>query len=322
MPESSSAPTGVDREPDPCAAGCPGPLYHWTRPSAARRLKNSRPDRPTPTSGQRQRRPRAERPILPRPRPSSRAHTRTSQYVAAHDAVANSPAPRAGVNGVAAPVLQTQCGIIVVNITDVVVLPRAGAEAVEHARPEARRGAAHVPPRRPRAARKDIKQTRFRWSRSLPLFLAVVAVSGLAIFNYQKTSSPIVSSTLYALRTSPRARALLGDDIYFKQPIPWIRGEMNQLQGRIDIYFSVRGSRGAGVMRFASYRPSSRSLFETTEWSLKMDDGGDWVDLLEDGDPFRSLLNDDAPPVVRPVVEEPADLNATRGFRQQGALNK
>ncbi|OAQ88765.1 cytochrome oxidase assembly [Purpureocillium lilacinum] len=173
-----------------------------------------------------------------------------------------------------------------------------------------------------RADRELPGQTRFRWSRSLPLFLAVVAVSGLAIFNYQKTSSPIVSSTLYALRTSPRARALLGDDIYFKQPIPWIRGEMNQLQGRIDIYFSVRGSRGAGVMRFASYRPSSRSLFETTEWSLKMDDGGDWVDLLEDGDPFRSLLNDDAPPVVRPVVEEPADLNATRGFRQQGALNK
>ncbi|KAJ6439514.1 cytochrome oxidase complex assembly protein [Purpureocillium lavendulum] len=171
----------------------------------------------------------------------------------------------------------------------------------------------------------DIKQTRFRWSRSLPLFLALVAVSGLAIFNYQKTSSPIVSSTLYALRTSPRARALLGDDIYFKQPIPWIRGEMNQLQGRIDIYFTVRGSRGAGVMRFASNRPTSRSLFETTEWSLKMDDGeaaGRWVDLLEEGDPFRSLLNDDVAMPVAAAVDADADLNATRGFRQQGVLNK
>ncbi|UNI20363.1 cytochrome oxidase assembly protein 1 [Purpureocillium takamizusanense] len=178
----------------------------------------------------------------------------------------------------------------------------------------------------------DIKQTRFRWSRSLPLFLAVVAVSGLAIFNYQKTSSPIVASTLYALRTSPRARALLGDDIYFKHPIPWIRGEMNQLQGRIDIHFAVRGSRGSGVMRFASNRPSSRALFETTQWSLKMDDAaaaadGDWVDLLEDGDPFRTMLNDDVPPPPSspspaPAVEDAADLNATRGFRQQGALNK
>ncbi|KND94165.1 Cytochrome c oxidase assembly factor 1 [Tolypocladium ophioglossoides CBS 100239] len=167
----------------------------------------------------------------------------------------------------------------------------------------------------------DIKQVRFRWGRSLPIFLALVAVSSLAIFNYQKTSSPIVSSTLYALRTSPRARALLGDDVYFKHQIPWIRGTMNQMQGRIDIYFSVRGTRGTATMRFASHRPSSRSLFETTEWSLVMDGSGEWVDLLEGGDPFRGLLGDDVAAVaLPPALEE--DVHATRGFRQQGVLNK
>ncbi|KJZ77097.1 hypothetical protein HIM_03418 [Hirsutella minnesotensis 3608] len=177
----------------------------------------------------------------------------------------------------------------------------------------------------------DLQQVRFRWGRSLPLFLAVVAVSSLAIFNYQKTSSPVVASTLYALRTSPRARALLGDDIYFKHAIPWIRGDLNQLRGRVDIRFAVRGSRASGVMRFVSRRPSPKALFETSEWSIAMDPPDDrCVDLLEDGDPFRGLLGGDGDDhVVGPLTTAPAEppagddqTHATRGFRQQGAWNK
>ncbi|KAM3526933.1 hypothetical protein NHJ13051_003204 [Beauveria bassiana] len=160
----------------------------------------------------------------------------------------------------------------------------------------------------------DISQVGFRWGRTLPLFAVLVAASSFAIFNYQKSSSPVISSTLYALRTSARARAVLGDEIYFKHQIPWIGGEMNQMQGRIDITFSVRGSKGTALMRFTSRRPTSRSLFETSEWSLRTEDGT-WIDLLEDGDPFKSLLSDDALP---PLDEEPVQ----RGFRQQGALNK
>ncbi|KFG82865.1 cytochrome oxidase assembly [Metarhizium anisopliae] len=163
----------------------------------------------------------------------------------------------------------------------------------------------------------EISQVRFRWGRTLPIFLAIVSVCSISIFNYQKTSSPIVSSTLYALRTNARARAILGDDIYFKHQIPWIRGQMNQMQGRINIYFTVKGTRGWATMRFASHRPSSRSLFETTEWSLTTAEG-EWVDLLDGGDPFRGLLGDDG----LAAMEEDADLHATRGYRQQGALNK
>ncbi|OAQ74349.1 cytochrome oxidase complex assembly protein [Pochonia chlamydosporia 170] len=162
----------------------------------------------------------------------------------------------------------------------------------------------------------EISQVRFRWGRTLPIFLAIVTVCSISIFNYQKTSSPIVSSTLYALRTNARARAILGDDIYFKHQIPWIRGQMNQMQGKINIYFTVKGTNGWATMRFTSHRPSSRSLFETTEWSLTTADG-EWVDLLDGGDPFKGLLGDDAFGV--PAEE---DVHATRGFRQQGALNK
>ncbi|QPH05897.1 hypothetical protein C2857_003978 [Epichloe festucae Fl1] len=171
----------------------------------------------------------------------------------------------------------------------------------------------------------EISQVRFRWGRTLPVFLAIVSVCSVAIFNYQKASSPIVSSTLYALRTDDRARAILGDDIYFRRRVPWIRGQMNQMRGRIDICFAVRGTRGWATMRFASHRPSSRSLFETTEWSLTTEDGT-WVDLLEGGDPFRDLLGDQhhhhVPPLSVGGEDEDEGAAATRGFRQQGALNK
>ena len=93
-----------------------------------------------------------------------------------------------------------------------------------------------------------------RLLRTLPLFLTVLGASTLAIFNYQKSSSSVISSTLYALRTSPRARAVLGDEIQFRAQIPWIHGELNQLHGRIDISFWVKGRKGEGLMRFKSMR--------------------------------------------------------------------
>ncbi|KAI1425558.1 DUF1783-domain-containing protein [Xylaria sp. FL1777] len=150
----------------------------------------------------------------------------------------------------------------------------------------------------------------FRWWRTLPIFLALIAASSVAIFNYQKLSSPVVASTLYALRTNKRARELLGDEIYFKHQIPWISGEMNQLRGRIDISFAVKGTRSAGVMRFASVRPSARAMFETTEWSLETSDGTR-VDLLDGGNPFKGITS-------YPMDEEEREAALeTRGFRQQ-----
>lgn len=126
----------------------------------------------------------------------------------------------------------------------------------------------------------------------------------------------MVGATLYALRTSEKARAHLGDEIYFAQQIPWISGEMNQLHGRIDITFRVKGTRAGGVMRFSSNRPSPRGMFETTEWSLETDDGV-VIDLLEDGDPFRAMTGAEEPVVVDLVdEEETAAAAATRGFRK------
>ncbi|KAF4952531.1 hypothetical protein FSARC_12619 [Fusarium sarcochroum] len=159
----------------------------------------------------------------------------------------------------------------------------------------------------------DIADVTFRWRRTFPIFLVIVAASSVAIFNYQKMSSPVVSSTLYALRTNAEARALLGDEVYFRHQIPWIHGEMNQLHGRIDIWFSVRGTKGEGVMRFASNRPTSKGFFSTTEWSLTMADGTR-LDLLDNGDPFKALIGGGGVDEDLPTLEEDAP---TRGFRKQ-----
>ena len=109
-----------------------------------------------------------------------------------------------------------------------------------------RRADRELPPLPPSAAS--------RWLKTLPLFVTAIGLSALAIFNYQKTSSSVVNSTLYSLRTNPEARAILGDEIYFRDRFPWIWGELNQLHGKIDIGFWVKGNNGSGYMRFRSVR--------------------------------------------------------------------
>jgi len=141
----------------------------------------------------------------------------------------------------------------------------------------------------------EIEEGGMRWMRTIPIFLAIILTSTLAIFNYQKSSSSVVSSTLYALRTSPKAREYLGDEIYFAHKMPWIWGEINQLHGRINIQFQVKGNKASGTMKFTSFRPTRMGMFETTEWSLETKDG-EKIDLLDGSDPFQGIQMDDEEP--------------------------
>lgn len=93
-----------------------------------------------------------------------------------------------------------------------------------------------------------------RWFKSFPIFVAIMIGSTLAIFNYEKSTSSIVSATLYALRTSDTGKEALGENIYFRDRFPWIWGKINQLHGNIDIRFAVKGTKGEGMMRFRSIR--------------------------------------------------------------------
>lgn len=117
--------------------------------------------------------------------------------------------------------------------------------------------------RRADRALPTISTNSFKWLRSLPIFALIMVGSTLAIFNYQKQSSSVVNSTLYALRTNPEAREILGDEIYFASQIPWIRGEINQLHGRIDMSFWVKGTKKQGLMRFRSERKTRMGFVST-----------------------------------------------------------
>ncbi|RMZ84286.1 hypothetical protein DV738_g731, partial [Chaetothyriales sp. CBS 135597] len=136
--------------------------------------------------------------------------------------------------------------------------------------------------RLPNRALPDLDQTEFKWARTLPLFLLFCGVCSIAMFNYQKSTSPTVESILYALRTNSTVREVLGDEIYFASKIPWISGELAPLQGRINISFWVKGTKGTGQVKFVSGRKAKSRFFETTEWSLKTEDGTE-LQLLELG---------------------------------------
>lgn len=126
-----------------------------------------------------------------------------------------------------------------------------------------------------------------RWLRTLPVFAAIMAACTLAIFNYQKSNSSVVSSALYSLRTNEEARRILGDEVYFAQQLPWIWGSIDQVHGNIDVSFMVKGTRGKAMMRFRSVRRTRMGFFETVEWSLTPE-GGETVSLLDGSDPFQT----------------------------------
>lgn len=98
------------------------------------------------------------------------------------------------------------------------------------------------------------------WMLTVPLFLTAMAASTLAIFNYQKQNSSVVTSTMYSLRTNPVAREILGDEVYFASKIPYIGGEINQLHGKIDVVYWVKGTRQQAKMRFKSHRKTRMGI--------------------------------------------------------------
>jgi cytochrome c oxidase assembly factor 1 len=117
--------------------------------------------------------------------------------------------------------------------------------------------------RLPNRALPSVQKSR-TWLKTLPAFIIVITLSSLAIFNYQKSSSSTVNSILYALRTNETARSVLGDEIYFASKVPWVRGELNPMQGRIDISFWVKGRRGTGRVKFVSMRKRGNQFVSAT----------------------------------------------------------
>lgn len=133
-------------------------------------------------------------------------------------------------------------------------------------------------------------------ARTFPLFVIAMIITTGAFFNYQKQESSVVTSTLYALRTNPAVREQLGDEIYFASKYPWIKGDINQVHGRIDIRFWVKGTRRQGEVRLRCRRNRRSGLYSTQEYSLTLDDG-EKMELYDPNgnaiDPFQDPIGED-----------------------------
>lgn len=123
---------------------------------------------------------------------------------------------------------------------------------------------------------KEVRANRYKFI----AFVTLMAVSSVVIFNYEKINSPIVTTTLHFLRRSQIIREVIGDQIDFASWIPWVRGQLNQVQGKVNIEFYVKGSKKEGKVKLRADREDRLSDFLIHEWSLEVD--GVVYDLLED----------------------------------------
>jgi cytochrome c oxidase assembly factor 1 len=137
--------------------------------------------------------------------------------------------------------------------------------------------------------------------KTLPIFVLSMTLALFAFFNYQKQESSVVTSTLYALRTNPLVREHLGDEIYFASKYPWIKGEINQVHGRIDINFWVKGTRRSGQVKLRCRRRGRGGLYYTQEYSLTLEGKeGEEGERLELYDPLGNAID----PFQDPVGDE------------------
>lgn len=111
-------------------------------------------------------------------------------------------------------------------------------------------------------------------------FSVMIAAALTLIFNYEKTESPVISNTLYHLRRSPATAQLLGENIEFEGLIPWVHGELNQVAGKVNIRFNIKGEKNSGVVKLVADRESPLDEFLIHEWSLTVKDQK--IDLLSE----------------------------------------
>lgn len=122
----------------------------------------------------------------------------------------------------------------------------------------------------------------------LGLFTVAICVALASIFNYEKTQSPIISNSLYHLRRSQSIRDLMGDNIDFDGLVPWVYGDLNQVAGRVNISFYIKGTKDVqGMVKLVANRENKNQEFLIHEWSIKV--GDKKIDLLAEEGGAKTL---------------------------------
>ncbi|KAJ6534161.1 cytochrome oxidase complex assembly protein 1-domain-containing protein [Mycena capillaripes] len=118
-----------------------------------------------------------------------------------------------------------------------------------------------------------------------------------ALFSYvtneAKSTSSVVQNVLGTASIDPKIREQLGDDVgaqpeWWLNGQPRIRGEVDHVQGSIDLSITLRGSVvGAGTLYFRSVREADGIPYEiVARFEMITDDGA----VLKVDHPMRSIL--------------------------------
>lgn len=140
----------------------------------------------------------------------------------------------------------------------------------------------------------DVEKERKSVRRSFIVFCILMGVSVFGIVKYEEANSPVVSSTLYTLRRSPKGHDVFGDNIQFASLLPWISGSLSAGRGVVDFEYSVRGDKGSGRVHFCSVRDPYLNKYVVQDWSI-VGPNGESVPLMdEDFHPFVPGANQEA----------------------------
>ncbi|WBW72378.1 cytochrome c oxidase assembly protein Coa1 [Schizosaccharomyces osmophilus] len=85
-------------------------------------------------------------------------------------------------------------------------------------------------------------------------FCFVWAACAFYAIHYGKQNSNVTQIVMYRVQHSKEALKLLGENIQFRYPFPWIKGKLHKRYGIIDISFEVTGSQNLGIVHYKSQR--------------------------------------------------------------------
>ncbi|KAJ7770868.1 cytochrome oxidase complex assembly protein 1-domain-containing protein [Mycena maculata] len=128
---------------------------------------------------------------------------------------------------------------------------------------------------------RELPRIEKRWPAVLGL--TAVVLTGWSAFltyvtNETKVTSSVVKQIMRTLKADPQLTEALGLAIrpqpeWWLNGYPIIHGQINQLQGNIDLSFRIKGSMGSGTVYFTSVRKAKGIPYEILRFRVILDDG-------------------------------------------------
>ncbi|KAG9287952.1 hypothetical protein G9A89_017547 [Geosiphon pyriformis] len=125
--------------------------------------------------------------------------------------------------------------------------------------------------RTPRPLPNPPSRTRYFVYATLGISAWIVAIA--VAWNHERQSTSAIQGSLFNLRYNSEVRHILGENIGFASSWPWISGKVNNLKGRIDARYRVKGDKGTGIVHFHSIRRNAGKEWEVIDFSLTTEDG-------------------------------------------------